>query len=93
MGIEHMIEVTVKKGIVSNYKSYACDIEVSNKSKEISVDFLKALNSVMDDRLTEEVNIKNMYLAYEITAKSTDADLVWVMDMDKDSYIEATGVK
>jgi hypothetical protein len=93
IGIKHMMEVTVKKGIVSNYKCYACNIESVNKSKEITVDFLNALNSVMEDKPADEVMIDDMYLAYEITGKGTEADLVWVMEMERNNYIEATGVR
>lgn len=92
-GLEHMIEIVVKKGVVSSYKGYACDIEVTAQSKTVNVDFLSVINNVMTDKAKTEISIDNMYLAYEVSNKSVDSGLVWVIDMNQNHYIEVAGVK
>lgn len=88
LGIEHMLEVTVKNGIATGYKHYLCSIEIEPEIKNVSVNFSTVLDKIMSGNNLDKID--DMYLSYIIDGNNK-SDLMWIVDInDKNHYIEAT---
>lgn len=88
LGIEHMVEVTVKNGIATGYKHYLCNIQIKPETKNVSVNFSTVLDEIMSDSTLDKID--DMYLSY-IVDGNKESDLMWIVDINnKNHYIEAT---
>lgn len=88
LNLEHIIEIEVEKGAVTNYRHYIYNMIPSLKDSYVSVDFSTVLNRIIGNNSLNSNGIENMYLSYVIDETSDYLDLKWIVDVDNSRYIE-----
>lgn len=95
IGMKSSIEITVDNGKVTKYKRYIYDYYSEEGDREISVDFLDAVNSIYGDIEGENgeadgTTIDDLELAYLIESGHNSEGLKWLISVAGESYIRDT---